>query len=194
MSVEPEGSMWTSLHAALVSGERWDEFDRVYGPVIRAWAAQRGLQPADADDLAQQVFLKLTAALGSYDKERGAFRGWLYRVVANEVANHFRAKARRPDGVSPDDPAGWLEQAAVDDLASDLSGLADTRLHKLEGIKARCTPQTWALVTAFYTGQSAAEVAAAHNTTVGAVHQAVYRLKGLAKALDADGGSEPPSA
>ncbi len=185
MADESPESMWTSFHAALIGGERWAEFDRVYGPVIRAWAARCGLQAADSDDLAQQVYLKLTTALRSYDRERGAFRGWLFRVVRNEVLSHLRHRGRHPGqyGTGDSDVREVLEQQAAEDLATELGGLAESRLKMLSELQARCAPQTWELVTAFHAGQPAAEVAARFGTTVGAVHQAVYRVRKLAQAL-----------
>src|SRR5437870_4391041 len=37
----------------------WDEFVERYQPMIRAWCLRWGSQPSDADDVAQQVLLKL---------------------------------------------------------------------------------------------------------------------------------------
>jgi RNA polymerase sigma-70 factor (ECF subfamily) len=179
------GSMWTSFHAALIRGDRWDEFDRIYGPIIRTWMAKHRLQATDADDLAQQVYLKLSKGLESFDKNRGAFRGWLHTVVRNEVQNYFRQRARHPDGFATGDTAvrELIEQQASEDLASELSGLADSRMQMLNNLQAQCSQQTWNLVIAFHAGQSAAEVAGLYRTTVGAVHQAVYRVKKLAQEL-----------
>src|SRR5262245_20345719 len=89
-------SMWTSFHAALIAGQRWEEFDSIYRPVIRAWCAKHGLQPADADDLTQQVFAKLCQVLPTYDKERGDFRGWLWTIVHRQICDFFEKRSRRP--------------------------------------------------------------------------------------------------
>jgi RNA polymerase sigma factor (sigma-70 family) len=39
----------------------------------------------DAEDVTQEVLIKVITKLASYDSTRGAFRTWLYRIVANHV-------------------------------------------------------------------------------------------------------------
>ena len=58
----------------------WAAFVACYGPKIRGWCRQRGLQPADAEDVTQDVLLRLSRALKTftYDPSR-TFRGWLPR-------------------------------------------------------------------------------------------------------------------
>ena len=41
MSDAAPESMWSSLHAALVRRERWDEFERAYAPLVVEWAGQQ---------------------------------------------------------------------------------------------------------------------------------------------------------
>ena len=41
----------------------------------------------DAEDVTQEVLIKVITKLASYDPECGAFRTWLYRIVANHVIN-----------------------------------------------------------------------------------------------------------
>ena len=41
--------------------QAWDKFVQRYHPIIRAWCLRWGSQPSDADDVAQQVLLKLLA-------------------------------------------------------------------------------------------------------------------------------------
>ena len=48
----------------------------------------------DADDVAQDVCVKLATAVRQFD-ERSAFTSWLYRVVLNAVRDHQRASSRR---------------------------------------------------------------------------------------------------
>ena len=41
----------------------------------------------DAEDVTQDVLVKILTKLSSYDPNRGAFRTWMYRIVANHVLN-----------------------------------------------------------------------------------------------------------
>lgn len=66
--------------------ELWERFHREIWRFIRA----RVPSDADADDLLQDVFVKLVARGGMVrDEERIA--GWLFRVASNAVADHHRA-------------------------------------------------------------------------------------------------------
>ena len=44
----------------------------------------------DAEDLTQEVFIKIYRTLGSYDLERGSFMTWLAAVSRNLLVDHFR--------------------------------------------------------------------------------------------------------
>lgn len=46
--------------------------------------------PDDAQDLAQEVFIKMYRTLSSYDVERGAFMTWVTTVTRNLLVDHFR--------------------------------------------------------------------------------------------------------
>lgn len=41
----------------------------------------------EAEDVAQEVLVKVITKLASYDSDKGAFRTWLYRIVSNYVIN-----------------------------------------------------------------------------------------------------------
>jgi RNA polymerase sigma factor (sigma-70 family) len=57
----------------------------------QAWiyniALKMVLDPVDAEDITQEILIKLISKLGTYDPGKGAFRTWLYRIVANHVVN-----------------------------------------------------------------------------------------------------------
>lgn len=75
--------------------EAWDQFASIYRPVIYRLARRRGLQDADAQDLAQQVLIAVASAIGDWEKanESVRFRHWLRRVTRNAIIN---AATRRP--------------------------------------------------------------------------------------------------
>lgn len=66
----------------------WDEFHDRYGELLRRFARSRGLQPADCDDVVQDVLLSLTRALPGfeYDPARGSFRAYLKAVTLRAVS------------------------------------------------------------------------------------------------------------
>jgi len=44
----------------------------------------------DAQDLTQEVFIKMYRTLSSYDVERGAFMTWITTITRNLLVDHFR--------------------------------------------------------------------------------------------------------
>ncbi len=57
----------------------------------QAWiyniALKMVFDPDDAEDVTQEILLKIISHLSSYDASRAPFRTWLYRIVANHVLN-----------------------------------------------------------------------------------------------------------
>ena len=73
----------------------WAEFVRCYRDQIHSWCRVWGLQETDAEDVTQEVLVKVITKLGTF-KGESAFRTWLYRIVANHVLNmkHRAAESR----------------------------------------------------------------------------------------------------
>lgn len=86
----------------------WDEFSGIYRPIIVRMAAAKGLQSADAEDIAQQVLFSVAKSIKRWkpDEKRARFRTWLQRVVRNATLN---ALTRSPKDVA----AGGTEALAV---------------------------------------------------------------------------------
>lgn len=71
----------------------------------------------DAEDLAQNVFLKAYAEIGRL-QEPDRFEPWLYRIARNEVYQKFRRRRAEPDGHGSDPAAreggnpdaGWADR------------------------------------------------------------------------------------
>lgn len=79
----------TADHAA------WHEFDQRYRELIARYAASRGLQAADVEDVQQNVMLSLCSALPGfrYEPGRGKFRSYLGWIVRNAVVRRQQARA-----------------------------------------------------------------------------------------------------
>ncbi len=90
----------------------WCEFAEIYGPLVYQLARRRGLQHADAQDLAQEVFKAVARAIGRYDPDpaRGSFRGWLSRIASNLLINWLAAQGRQPRGTGDTDMQRLMEE------------------------------------------------------------------------------------
>jgi RNA polymerase sigma factor (sigma-70 family) len=69
--------------------EAWQEFAAIYRPAAYRLARRRGLQDADAEDLAQRVLVAITEKIGTWrpTSPKGSFRAWLSVVARNLIVN-----------------------------------------------------------------------------------------------------------
>ena len=59
--------------------------DWIYDPAMRMV-----ITPEDAEDVTQEILIKIIAHLKSYDKSKATFKTWIYRRVVNHVINMKR--------------------------------------------------------------------------------------------------------
>ncbi|MBL8812394.1 MAG: sigma-70 family RNA polymerase sigma factor [Planctomycetaceae bacterium] len=78
----------------------WDEFAAIYGPVVYRVAIGRGFQPADAENIVQEVFLAVANSISSWLErdDRGRFRAWLLRIARNAAVDMLTQRATRALG------------------------------------------------------------------------------------------------
>ena len=74
----------------------WQDFVAIYRPIIYRLARKRGLQDADAQDLAQQVLVSIAGAIERWHQhdESTRFRHWLRRVARNAISNVLTRRPR----------------------------------------------------------------------------------------------------
>lgn len=110
---ETRQSLLASLSDS-VAEEEWHEFTTIYRPLIFRVAVARGLQDADAEDLAQDVLLVVRKSLKTYDSSKAGFRSWLYQITRNLVVNHL-TRGREPLGTGDSQVARFLAQVPQPD-------------------------------------------------------------------------------
>ena len=68
----------------------WEEIVQRYNRRIYNICYRFAGSSDDAQDLTQEVFIKMFRTLSSYDVERGAFMTWVTTITRNLLVDHFR--------------------------------------------------------------------------------------------------------
>lgn len=99
--------------------------DQLYGVALRMTR-----NPADAQDLVQDAYMKAYQAFGSF-KEGTNLKAWMYRILTNTYINSYRKAQRRPTESSAEDMTDWqLAETAKHDSV----GLESAEVEALKNI------------------------------------------------------------
>jgi RNA polymerase sigma-70 factor (ECF subfamily) len=179
----PETSLTLLERLRLAPDEAsWQRLVDLYTPLIRDWLRRHGLQPADADDLAQEVLVVLVRELPRFQHRRqGSFRAWLREITVHRVRDFCRARRTRAAATGDIRIMRMLEQ--LDDPHSELCRLWEQEHDQylvqraLKLIEPEFAPATW---RAFWRltrdGVEAAAVAAELGVSTNAVFIAKSRV------------------
>jgi RNA polymerase sigma-70 factor (ECF subfamily) len=171
------------LRQAPADQAAWAEFVDRYGRKVYGWCRHWGLQEADAQDVTQDVLVRLAEKMRgfAYDPSR-SFRAWLKTLARHALSDFCDARGRA--GAAGGSQAVELLQTveAREDLIRKLDGEFDREVldEAVARVRARVTPKTWRVfeLTA-HEGRSGAEAAAAVGMTVAAVFVAKGRVQKL---------------
>ena len=126
----------------------WEDIVRLYNRRIYNLCYRFTNSADDAQDLTQDVFIKLYRTLGSYDVEKGAFTTWLTTLTRNLLVDHFRRSRQDRITDSIDGTSREEEDAlSISDRLEDPRPSPDDRLASKETQKmvqtalARLSPE-----------------------------------------------------
>jgi len=136
--MDTRASLLIRLRQEPVDEGAWHEFVQRYGRLIFAWCQSWGLQPADADDVSQNVLLKLAHHLRSFVYDPGRrFRGFLRTTAHNACKDYLESKRRAVAASADTGIFAVLESLqARDDLAARLEEAFD--LERLVPLCSTC--------------------------------------------------------
>ena len=163
--------------------QAWQQFVRLYAPMIYGFARKRGLQDCDAADLTQDVLRAVAGAASrfDYDPARGSFRGWLFTVVRNKLNSFLGSRKRQLQGSGDSNVHVRLEEyAAPEDAEAALWSAEYERqlmAHALEQVRNAFEDSSWqAFWQTAMEGKKAKEVAKRLGMSVAAVYMAKSRV------------------
>jgi RNA polymerase sigma-70 factor (ECF subfamily) len=171
----------------------YEELVRTYQQLALRTAYVVAGNSADAQDAAQEAFVKAYYALGRF-REGAAFRPWLLRIVANEAINRRRASRRKAAlairaaeaGGRPSDGAAPSPEAAA--LALEVRAEVVSAMNRLR------EEDRLVIAYRYFLDLSEVEMAEALGCARGTVKSRLSRaLKRLQRELPAGAGASAPA-
>jgi RNA polymerase sigma-70 factor (ECF subfamily) len=169
----------TSLEelAKRTAGGDKDAFGDIYGmlldPIYRFIYWNLGSRE-DAEDLAEEVFVRCLANIEAYNPKRGTFKAWAFRIARNALMDHHRRRIRRPQEELKEDTANGAAPAGerIEE---------EQRAEALRATLAELNPtQRQVVIMKYFAEMSNAEVAQALGRSQGAInaiqHRALCRM------------------
>ena len=152
----------------------WEEVARDHGRFLYTVAYRLTGNSDDAQDLVQEVLLKVRKGLETY--RPGSLEGWLSRITTNTFLDEARRRRRRPVDLFPEEPDRVVPPSPDAAAALAAESLPDHVQDALRGL-----PEEYraAIVMCDVVGMSYQEIGDSLDVPVGTVRSRIHRGRAL---------------
>jgi RNA polymerase sigma factor (sigma-70 family) len=203
MNEIPQTRQSLLLELGKQSDHAWSEFLAIYEDALLRFCMAKGLQEADARDVIQDVFAAVLKRIPSWDADtsKGSFRGWLFRVAKNIVADAVARRAREATVGGDTRFANFLSQVPNQSHPHETTIEAEYQRSLVAWASAYVQTEvkeiTWqSFILTAIEGQKPEQVATTLGISVGSVYTAkcrvVARIRAKIAQMD-DGQEQNPS-
>jgi RNA polymerase sigma-70 factor (ECF subfamily) len=164
--------MWEASDDAVFAGYATGDPDAAAVFVRRFQAKAYGLalhlmhDPTEAEEIAQDAFVRAWRYSSSYDARRGSVSAWLLRIVRNVALDRLRVSSHRPEVPTSELADDW---PTGDDDIAEIVGQADGARRVVDKMSALPRDQRDTLIAVTLHGFSAREYSDATGTPLGTV-------------------------
>jgi len=152
----------------------WEEIARDHGRFLYTVAYRLTGNSHDAQDLVQDVLLKVRRGLETY--RPGSLEGWLSRITTNTFLDEARRRGRRPVDLLPDDPDRVIPPSPGADVVLAAEALPD---HVQDALRRLPEEYRAAVVLCDVVGRSYEEIGEILDVPVGTVRSRIHRGRAL---------------
>jgi RNA polymerase sigma-70 factor (ECF subfamily) len=188
-SSQSDSSRADEMEALVIARAKAGDADAIsglyerYAPQIRRYIASRLGDPAQAEDICGDVFVKVLESLDRYEDRGWPFSAWLYRIAYARTVDVLRQARRRPSLPLDEALLGALEPP-------DEAVMSRLSYHEISRIMESLTSdQRLVLRLRFGEDRSLAEIAQSLGRSIGSVKALQHRgLTRLAQVLNSQPG------
>lgn len=174
MTPNPDNADVTSddeLVARTIKGDRkaLDFLIRRYETSIYGFLLRMTRNPADAEDLVQEIFLRMFRSLERY-QPRGLFRSWLFTIARNCCKSAAEKKSR--------DTGLMSSEQAFDQACAETRSAGDNGHEEMDAMLASLPEESRRVIVLRYVVDlSCSEIAAIEQISEEAVRQRLHRAR-----------------